>query len=193
MGVLNRVVITGLGSVTPIGIGNENYAKALKKGVSGANEITKFDASDLDVRIACEVKNFEAEKYMDSKKARRLDLVTKYALVAAQEAVKDSGLNFDNVNRDRVGVILGTGIGGFGTTHDQQRVLDNKGPRRVSPLTIPMLMPNAPACNISIRHGLYGNSKTVNSACSSFSDAIIDSYDKLRLGLADVIISGGSE
>lgn len=196
-----RVVITGLGSITPIGLNNLEYSKALRAGVSGGGLITRFDTTRFDVKIACELKGFDPLNYMDNKLARRTDPVTQYAIAAAREALLDAGLTsgYDDqrlkevVNRQRVGVILGTGIGGIKTITEQTGVLVEKGPERVSPFTVPMLMPNACTAMIAMIYKIQGCCYSVNSACSSSNSAIASAYDKISLGKAEVVISGGTE
>ncbi|NQU98633.1 beta-ketoacyl-ACP synthase II [Candidatus Woesearchaeota archaeon] len=197
----NRVVITGMGCVTPIGIGIDQYKTALEMGVSGAGPLTNVeDTEGLNVLIACEVDGFDPNDYMSFKTAKRTDLSTQFSLAAMKEAITDAGLSLTedgnlalDDNNQRVSIIMGTGIGGFKTTQEQTRILLNKGPRRVNPLAIPKLMPNAVAALGSLEFLIHGNAKTVNSACSSANDAIADAYDKLVLGRADVTISGGSD
>lgn len=196
-----RVVITGLGSITPIGLNNLEYSKALRAGVSGGGLITRFDTRDFDVKIACELKGFDPLNHMDKRLAIRTDPVTQYAIPAAREALFDAGLiNSYNdqglkeiINRQRVGVILGTGIGGIETIIEQTGVLIERGPGRVSPFTIPMLMPNAGAATIARIYNIQGGCESVNSACSSSNSAIAIAYDKIILGKVDVVISGGAE
>ncbi|RMF55846.1 beta-ketoacyl-[acyl-carrier-protein] synthase II [Candidatus Woesearchaeota archaeon] len=195
--MLNRVVITGMGVVSPIGIGLNAYEEALKAGKSGVGPLTKAEDNEgLSVTIAAEVKDFSPEDYLDKKTVQRTDLFTQYALVAAQQALSDAGLLNNgkiSMNPDKVIAVIGTGVGGFGTIQEQTKVMYEKGPKRVHPLTVPKLMPNAAAGMSSLEYHILGNTKTVNSACSSANDAIIDAYDKLRLGRAQVAVSGGVE
>jgi len=191
---LKRVVVTGMGALTPIGNSIEEYWNALVNGVSGAAEITLFDASNFKTRFACEVKNFNPTDYIDRKEARKMDRFAQLALVASDQAMKDAGLNADNIDPDRIGVILGSGIGGLPTL--QQEIVDfakGDGTPRFSPFFIPkMILDIAPGL-ISMRHGLRGPNYSTVSACASSTHSIADAFDQLRLGKADIILTGGSE
>ena len=191
---LKRVVITGLGALTPIGNTVDEYWKALINGVSGAAPITHFDATKFKTRFACEVKNFDAVEFLGRKEARKMDKFTQYAMVAAQEAITDARLDLENENRDRIGVIWGAGIGGLETF--QNEVLnfsEGDGTPRFNPFFIPKMIADIAPGQISIKHGLRGPNFTTVSACASAANAIIDAFNYIRLGQADAFVSGGSE
>ena len=191
---LKRVVVTGIGALTPIGNNVEEYWNGLINGVSGADFITLFDASKFKTRFACEVKNFNPTDFLDRKEARKMDRFAQLALVASDQAMNDAHLNKDNINPDRVGVILGSGIGGLPTL--QQEIIDfarGDGTPRFSPFFIPkMILDIAPGL-VSMRHGLRGPNYSTVSACASSTNAIVDAFDTIRLGKADIILTGGSE
>ncbi|MCK9481465.1 MAG: beta-ketoacyl-ACP synthase II [Bacteroidia bacterium] len=191
---LKRVVVTGLGALTPIGNDVQSYWTALQNGVSGAGPITRFDASLFKTKFACEIKNFDASNFLDKKDARRMDLFTQYALVSTQEAINDSGLDLEKVNKDRAGVIWGSGIGGL-TSFFKEVVEFAKGDGapRFSPFFIPMMIADIASGYISIRYGFRGPNYTTVSACASSNNALIDAFNLIRLGKADIILSGGSE
>jgi len=190
---MTRVFVTGLGAISPIGNDVPTFWQNLLAGVSGAGPITAFDATDFPVRIACEVKDFDPGRWMDHKMARRTALVTQFALAAARQALEDSGLVIDADNRDDVGVVIATGGGGIGLAEEGTRVLLEKGPRAVSPLLLPGLMPNAVSCLVSIETGARGPILTSTLACASGNYAMIEAYHFLQRGEADVIIAGGAE
>ena len=190
---MTRVVVTGLGAITPIGNDIPTFWENLVGGVSGAGPLTAFDATDFLVRIAHEVKDFDAGRWMDHKMARRTALVTQFALAAARQAMQDAGLAVTESNRDRVGVVMATGGGGIGLVEEGTHMLIEKGPRSVSPLLLPGLMPNAVSCLISIETGARGPILTSTLACASGNYSIIEAYHFLQRGEADVIIAGGSE
>lgn len=191
---LKRVVVTGLGALTPIGNNVNDYWDNLVKGTSGAEIITRFDATNFKTKFACEVKNFNPQDHFDRKEVRKLDLFTIYALVAAEEAVKDSGLNLEAINLDRAGVIFGSGIGGFTTFH-QEMVEFVKNPEvpRFNPFFIPKLIIDIAAGQISMKYGFRGPNYATVSACATSTNAIIDAYNYIRLGKTDIFITGGSE
>jgi 3-oxoacyl-[acyl-carrier-protein] synthase II len=191
----HRVVITGLGLVTPVGGDVESSWSALLAGTSGAAPITLFDASDFDVRFACEVKGFDPEQYMDRKEVRRTDRFAQFAIAVAMAAVRDSGLGEDlaPANPDRVGVIIGSGIGGIATFEDQTRTMIERGPRRVSPFFVPMFIPDMAAGLVSMRYGARGANYATVSACSSSAHAIGNACRLLQNDEADVMITGGTE
>ncbi|MFO7371362.1 MAG: beta-ketoacyl-ACP synthase II [Bacteroidales bacterium] len=191
---LKRVVVTGLGAVTPLGNEVNEYWNNLVNGVSGADLITRFDTTNFKTKFACEVKNFKAEDYFDRKEARKLDLFTIYALVAADEAVKDSGIDLEKINKDRVGVIFGSGIGGFNTFLSElgDYFKGNKIPR-FNPFFIPKIISDIAAGHISIKYGFRGPNYATVSACATGTNAIIDAYNLIRLGKADMFVSGGAE
>ncbi len=191
---LKRVVVTGLGALTPIGNNIDEYWNGLVNGKSGAAPITHFDAKDFKTRFACEVKNFDPTDFLDRKEARKMDKFTQYAMVASQEAIDDSGLDFEKENRDRVGVIWGAGIGGLETF--QNEVLDyanGDGTPRFNPFFIPKMIADMAPGQISIKHGLRGPNFTTVSACASSANALIDALNYIRLGYADIFVTGGSE
>ncbi len=191
---LKRVVITGLGALTPIGKSSPEYWEALLKGESGAAPITKFDASNFKTRFACEVKDFNPNDHFDRKEARKYDPFTQYAMVSTEEAVKDAGLDLDGLDKDRTGVIWGSGIGGLETFFKEVAGYSGKeGPPRFSPFFIPKMIADIAAGHISIKYGFRGPNYTTTSACASSANAMIDCYNLIRLGKADIFISGGSE
>jgi 3-oxoacyl-[acyl-carrier-protein] synthase II len=191
---LKRVVVTGLGAITPLGNTVAEYWQGLEDGVSGCDHIQQFDASKFKTRFACEIKNFDPVAYFDRKEARKIDRFTQLALVASDEAVKDAGINKDNVNVDRVGVIVGSGIGGLITFQEEvTNYATGDGTPRFNPFFIPKMILDIAAGHISMRHGFRGPNYSVVSACASSTNAIIDAFDNIRLGKADIIITGGSE
>ena len=191
---LKRVVVTGLGALTPIGNNIEEYWNALVNGVSGAAPITHFDATKFKTRFACEVKNFTVTDFMNRKDARKMDKFTQYAMVASDEAIADSGLDLDTINKLRVGVIWGAGIGGLETF--QNEVLNfasGDGTPKFNPFFIPKMIADIAPGNISIKNGFMGPNYTTVSACASSANAMIDALNYIRLGQCDVIVTGGSE
>ncbi|HEV8084236.1 MAG TPA: beta-ketoacyl-ACP synthase II [Chitinophagaceae bacterium] len=191
---LKRVVVTGLGAITPLGKSVPEYWDGLVKGVSGADAIQLFNVTKFKTRFACEVKDFDPSLYFDRKEARKLDRFTQFAIVASDEAVKDAGINKDNVDPDRVGVIFASGIGGINTFQDD--VLEfgrGDGTPRFNPFFIPKMILDIGAGQISMRYGFRGPNFAVVSACASSTNAIIDAYDNIRLNKADIILTGGSE
>ena len=191
---LKRVVVTGLGALTPIGNNVSEYWDSLLNGVSGAAPITRFDASKFKTQFACEVKNFNPTDFIDRKEARKQDPYTQYAMVATAEAMEDSKINLDNIDPDRAGVIWGSGIGGIKTFYDEVSAFTTGGGiPRFNPFFIPKMISDIAAGIISIKYGFRGPNFTTVSACASSSNALIDAFNYIRLGKADVIISGGSE
>jgi len=191
---LKRVVVTGLGAITPLGKTVDEYWQNLENGVGGCDYIQQFDVTKFKTRFACEVKDFDATQYLDRKEARKLDRYCQFALIASDEAVKDAGINKENVDVDRVGVIFASGIGGLITF--QEEVLNfaaGDGTPRFNPFFIPKMILDIAAGQISMRHGFRGPNYAVVSACASSTNAIIDAFDNIRLGKADIIITGGSE
>ncbi len=188
-----RVVVTGLGTVSPVGNTVDEAWLALLDGRSGAAAITKFDASNLKVRFACEIKDFDAQAYISRKEARRYDNFVQYAIAAAQQAVDQSGLNAGFPDPNRTGVIIGSGIGGMQTYEDNCRAYITEGPDRVSPFFVPMFISDMAAGLVSIRFGLKGPNFCTVSACASSANAIGESFDLIRRGAADAMIAGGSE
>ncbi|PDH47797.1 MAG: beta-ketoacyl-[acyl-carrier-protein] synthase II [Bacteroidetes bacterium MED-G21] len=191
---LKRVVVTGLGALTPIGNNVSEYWTKLLSGQSGAAPITHFDASNFKTQFACEVKNFNATEHMDRKEARKQDPYTQYAVVATSEAMQDSNIDLDTIDLDRAGVIWGSGIGGIKTFYDEvSAYAQGDGTPRFNPFFIPKMISDIAAGIISIKYGFRGPNFTTVSACASSSNAIIDSFNYIRLGKADIIITGGSE
>jgi len=191
---LKRVVVTGLGAITPLGKSVPEYWDGLINGVSGADIIQQFDITKFKTRFACEVKNFEPTEYFDRKEARKLDRFAQFALIASDEAVKDAGITKENVDHDRVGVIFASGIGGITTFQDDvMEFARGDGTPRFNPFFIPKMILDIGAGQISIRYGFRGPNYAVVSACASSTNGIIDAYDNIRLGKADIIIAGGSE
>ncbi len=190
---MRRVVVTGLGAVTPLGNNVEDSWQNLVKGESGVGPITKFDASGLSSRIAAEVKNFDGTLYFEKKELRRTDLFIQYAVASAVQAVEDSGLDLDSLDKDRVGVLIGSGIGGLKTIEDNTRALIEKGPKRISPFFIPMAIINMASSMVSIRFGFRGPNSSVVTACATGANAIGDAFKIIQRGDADVMLAGGSE
>lgn len=191
---LKRVVVTGLGALTPLGNNVSEHWESLLAGKSGAGPITLFDAEKFKTQFACEVKNFDPQDHMDRKEARKLDRFVQFAMVAADECVKDSGMDIEAVDSDRVGVIWGSGIGGLMTFHHEVReyVLGDGTPR-FNPFFIPKMIIDIAAGHISIKYGFRGPNYTTVSACASSTNAMIDAFNYIRLGKVDAVVTGGSE
>jgi 3-oxoacyl-[acyl-carrier-protein] synthase II len=191
---LKRVVITGLGALTPIGNNIQEYWDALLHGKSGAAPITYYDTEKHKTKFACEIKNFNIEDYMDRKESRRLDKFAQYAIAASDEAIKDSGVTLENSDRTRIGVIWGAGIGGLETFQEEvMYYAKGDGTPRFNPFFIPKMIADIAPAHISMRNGYMGPNYTTVSACASSANAMIDAFNYIRLGMCDVIISGGSE
>lgn len=191
---LRRVVVTGLGALTPLGNNVEDYWHGLINGVSGANMITRFDASKFKTRFACELKGFNVENHIERKEARRMDPYTHYAIVVAKEAILDSGIDLESVDKDRVGVIWGSGIGGLLTFQEEAMAFARgDGTPRFNPFFIPKMIADIASGHISIIYGFRGPNYTTVSACASSNNAIIDAFNYIRLGKADMFVTGGSE
>ncbi|HUS58780.1 MAG TPA: beta-ketoacyl-ACP synthase II [Planctomycetota bacterium] len=190
---VRRVVITGLGTVTSLGLGTAAMWDGLCQGRSGITSITLFDASGFESRIASEVKNFDPSPWMDVREARRMERFCWFAIASADEAVKDSGLDFTKEDRTRAGVLIGSGIGGLGEMETQHGKLLDRGPDRVSPFLIPKLMINAAPGQISIRYGLQGPNSAVATACSSGTHALGEALRAIQCGEAEIMLAGGSE
>ena len=191
---LRRVVVTGLGALTPIGNTLSEFWQGLVSGQSGANDITYFDSSNFKTQFACELKGFDPENFMDRKLCRKMDRFAQYAIVSSDEAIKDSRINLETIDKDRVGVIWGAGIGGLETLQNEVLAFAaGNGTPRFNPFMIPKMIPDIAPGIISIRHGFRGPNFATVSACASSANAIIDSLNYIRLGYADVIVSGGSE
>ncbi len=191
---LKRVVVTGLGALTPLGNTVSSYWDGLIKGVSGAAPITHFDASKFKTQFACEVKGFDPHEFMDRKEARKVDPFVQYAIASTDEAVKDAGLEFDKLDTNRIGVIWGSGIGGLKTFLDEVvNYAKGDGTPRFNPFFIPKMLVDIAPGHISMRHGLRGPNFSAVSACASSTNAMIDAFNYIRMGVADCIITGGSE
>ncbi|MTI69968.1 MAG: beta-ketoacyl-ACP synthase II [Firmicutes bacterium] len=188
-----RVVITGIGVISPVGIGKDNFWNSIKAGKSGIDYITKFDTEEYPVKIAGEVNDFNPKEYINKKEAKRMDLFTQYAVAGSKMAVEDAKLDVDNLNSERFGVILGSGVGGLQTLEKQHKRLIDKGPRRVSPFFIPMMIGNIAAGQVSIAFGAKGPNETVVTACASSTNAVGDSFKVIQRGDADIMITGGTE
>jgi len=189
-----RIVVTGIGALTPIGNTLDAYWESLLNGVSGADMITQFDASKFKTRFACEIKGFDATEHMDRKEARKLDRFSQIALVASDQAVADAGITPENVDHDRVGVIFASGIGGLNTFTDEvTNFVHGDGTPRFNPFFIPKMILDIAAGQISMKHGFRGPNFAVVSACASSTNAIITAMDTLKLGKADIVITGGAE
>ena len=190
----HRVVVTGLGAVTPVGLTAEDFWKNSLAGKSGAGLITQFDAAKYDTKIACEVKGFNPLNYIDKKSVNRMDLFAQFAMAVAEMGVKDSLLDLEKENRERIGVIFGSGIGGMWTWHKQMQTMhDTGGPHRISPFFVPMMIADIAAGYISMRYGAKGPNYATTSACATSGHAIADAYMLIQRGNADVIFTGGSE
>lgn len=191
---MKRVVVTGIGALTPIGNGINAYLKGLQEGISGANIITLFDASNFKTQFACELKDFNTGDYMDVREARRLDRFTILAVIAADEAMENSGLDIEKIDPDRAGVIWGAGIGGLSTLEKEvEDYITGNGTPRYNPFMIPKMIPDIAAGQISIKYGMRGPNYATVSACASSSHAIAVAADQVRLGRCDIMITGGSE
>lgn len=189
---MKRVVITGMGAITPIGNDATSFWKNLIAGMSGSDLITRFDTTNFKTKFACEVKSYNGENYFDRKELRKMDRYTQYALISTEEAIQNSGINLDRTNKERTGVIWGSGIGGFETFEEQVSDHYTNG-TRYSPFFIHKILPDTASGLISIKYGLMGINYNTTSACSSASNAIIEAFNFIRLGKADVMIAGGSE
>ncbi|WP_339837211.1 beta-ketoacyl-ACP synthase II [uncultured Maribacter sp.] len=191
---MKRVVITGIGAITPIGNDVENYWDNLLNGVSGADKISRFDTTKFKTDFACEIKNYDALNYFDRKESRKLDRFNQYGLIAADEAIRDAGLNFDRLDTDRIGVIFSSGIGGFETI--EKEIIEfsqNQFNPRFSPFFITKIIANSLAGYLSIKYGLRGVNTCTVTACSSSTNGLIQAFNYIKWGKADIIISGGSE
>ena len=193
---LKRVVVTGLGALTPVGNTVAETWENIVNGVSGAGPITHFDASKFKTQFACEVKNFKVNEHLDRKEARKMDLYTQYAIVAAKEAIEDSGMDLEKVNKNKIGVIYGVGIGGLNTLEEElfnyALTQEAVGPK-FNPFFIPKMIADIASGHISIMYGFHGPNFTTTSACASSSNAIADAFNYIRLGKANVIVAGGAE
>ncbi|MCH8035216.1 MAG: beta-ketoacyl-ACP synthase II, partial [Bacteroidetes bacterium] len=191
-----RVVVTGMGAISPLGLTADELWEGFMNGKTGAANITKFDTSNLKTHFACEVKGFDPQDYIDRKAARRMDPFAQYAMASSGQAIKDSNLNPDkmsNEEKDRTGVLFGSGIGGMGTFSDQAVVNATQGPSRISPFFIPMMIPDIAAGQISIQYGFRGPNYCIVSACATANNNMIDAYLLIKQDLVDIIITGGAE
>ena len=189
-----RVVVTGMGAVTPIGIGITEYWKGLIEGKNGVGPITKFDATKFDTKFAAEVKNFNPENYVDKKSIKRMDLFTQYAIAVASMAIEQAAFDFEKIDRDRFGVIFGSGIGGMVTNQQQHwQYYESKNPGTISPFFVPMMISDIAAGQVSIKYGLKGPNYATTSACATSSHAIADAFMIIQRGSADAMMCGGSE
>ncbi|MEH0157844.1 beta-ketoacyl-ACP synthase II [Limibacter armeniacum] len=191
---LKRVVVTGLGALTAIGNNLQEYWENLEKGTSGAAPITKFDASKFKTQFACEVKGLNIADHIDRKEARKMDTFTQYAMIVGEEALQDSGLDLDKINRNRAGVIWGSGIGGLQTFQDEVKsYAQGDGTPRFNPFFIPKMIADLSAGHLSMKYGLKGPNYVTVSACASATNAIVDAFNYIRMGKADIFLTGGSE
>ena len=191
---LKRVVVTGIGALTPIGNTTKNYWKGLINGVSGAGRITRFDPCLFKTQFACEIKNYDPLDHFDRKESRKIDPYTQYAMIVSEEAVKDAGLDSEKINKNRVGVIFGSGIGGLETFQKEvETFARGNGSPRFNPFFIPKMISDIAAGHISIKYGFRGPNFATVSACATSTNALIDAFNYIRLDMADAIISGGSE
>lgn len=189
----NRVVITGIGAVTPLGIGKDIFWDNIKNGVSGIDKIQRFDASAFTTQIAGEVLDFKPEDYIDRKEAKHMDRFTQFAMASAAMAVNDAGIDMDDIDKNRLGVIMGVGIGGIATFEEQHTLLTNKGPGRISPFFVPMIITNIAAGQIAIAYGAKGYNTTIVTACASATNAIGEAFRVIKDGYADIMFTGGAE
>lgn len=188
-----QVVVTGLGVVSSVGNGRDSFWQAICEGRSGADKITRFDPSSFSSQIACEVKGFVPDRFIEKKGLKKLDLFVQYALVAAMEAIQDAGLKIEEENPDRIGVLVGSGIGGFETFEEQHKVLLEKGPGKISPFFIPKMIVNMASSQISMYFGVKAPNLSISTACAAGAHSIGTALDIIRLGYADVMIAGGTE
>lgn len=188
-----RVVITGLGAITPVGNSVNDFWNSIKEGRNGIDVITHFDTSNFKVKLAAEVKDFKPENYMDRKQAKRMDRFSQFAIAATKEALLDSKLDLENYDKEKISIIFGSGIGGIETIQNQIRILDTKGPNRISPLAIPMAISNIAAGNMAIEFGIKGSCLSLTTACATSSHCIGEAFRNIRDGYSDIVISGGTE
>jgi 3-oxoacyl-[acyl-carrier-protein] synthase II len=188
-----RVVITGLGCISPLGNRVEDLWRGLLAGKSGVDKITHYDTADFKTKIAAEVKDFDGDALFGNREARRMDRYTQFALAASQQAVQDAGLEINDSNRDRIGVVIGTGIGGLTTLFDQIQVFNQRGPSRVSPFLVPMMLPDSGAGIVAIQLGARGPNMAVVTACATGTNSVGEAVEMIRRGFADAILAGGSE
>ncbi|MDQ7066304.1 MAG: beta-ketoacyl-ACP synthase II [candidate division KSB1 bacterium] len=189
----NRVVVTGIGAITPLALNAEETWQKLLAGQSGIGYIRHFDTTDFDTKIAGEVTDFDPKAVLDTKEARRMDRFCQFAVAAADQAIEDAGLDVEKLDRERIGVVVSSGIGGMGTFETETRKLIERGPGRVSPFFIPMMIADIAAGHISMRYGFRGPNYAIVSACASAANAIADALQLIRRGVADIVIAGGAE
>lgn len=189
----NRVVVTGMGIITPVGTGKESFWNAIKQGESGVGQIDYFDPSEFTTQIAAQVKGFKGEDYLDRKELRRMDRFVQFGVSSAKMAIEDSGLDLEKVDLNRMGVSVGSGIGGIGTMEENYSILMKKGPRRVTPFLVPMMIANMAAGCISIEFGARGPNTTLVTACATATHSIGDAFKIIQRGDADIMLAGGSE
>ena len=190
---MRRVVVTGMGAITPIGNSVEEYWQSLQEGKTGFAEITYFDTTDYKVHIAAEVKNFDPKNYMDRKSARRMEKFSQYAVAAAKEAMEDSGLDMEKEDPYRVGICIGSGVGSLQSIEREYAKLLDKGPSRVNPLLIPLMIPNMAAGNVSIQFGIKGKTIDITTACATGTHSVGEAFRSIQYGDADVMLAGGTE
>lgn len=190
---MKRVVITGLGAITPIGIGKENFWSSLIQGKSGIGYITRFDTTDYDTKIGAEVKDFDPTDYIDKKEAKRMDRFTQFAVAATKLALEDGNIDLEKENLDKIGVVVGAGIGGMETLETEFNKMKDRGPSRVSPLFIPMMISNMAPGQISMTFGLKGSSMAITTACASGTHAIGEAFEMIKVGKMDMVVAGGTE
>ncbi len=188
-----RVVITGAGVVSSLGFGLDQFWGSIKEGRNGISEITRIDVSEMSTKVGAEIKDFDPNLFMDKKEARRMDRYNQFAMAASKMAVENANLDLDSLNKDRCGVIVGSGIGGIGTFEEQHSVLLSKGPGRVSPFFIPMMISNMASGRIAIQYGFMGFNECVVTACATSNNAIGDSFKVIQRGDADLMLTGGAE
>ncbi len=188
-----RVVITGLGAITPIGIGKENFLAGLREGRNGIERIQSFDPADYGSQIAAEVKNFNPDDFIDKKESKRMDRYAQFAVAAAKLALEDAGIELEKINRERTGVYVGAGIGGMQTLHNQYERLFSKGPSKISPFFIPMMIANMATGQVAIALGVHGPTECVVTACATGTNCIGDAYRVIQNGEADIMFAGGAE
>ena len=188
-----RVVVTGLGIISPIGNDIDTFWENVKKGTVGIGEITKFDTTDFKVKLAAEVKDFDATKYMDKREARRMELFSQYAVAAAKQAVEDSGLDLEKTDKNRMGVSIGSGVGSLQAMEREHKKLLEKGPGRISPMLVPMMITNMAAGNVAIQFGCKGKCLNIVTACATGTHSIGEAFRYIQYGDADVMLAGGTE
>ena len=188
-----RVVVTGMGAITPIGNNVDDFFQSTKEGKCGIDYIRKFDTEDYKAKVAAHVKDFEPKDYMEHKESRRMDRFSQFAVAAAKEAFEDSGINIDKIDKDRFGVIVSSGVGGLENIEKESNTLASRGPRRVNPLFVPMIITNMAAGNIAIQFGAKGICTNIVTACASGSHSIGEAFRNIKHGYADVLFAGGAE